>query len=214
MRRVWVVASFALLVLPVAAMAQRGAGMRGGGMVAVRSTTIVAPHAAVSGPHIVLRASTGSRSGATVVRRRPGGTIIRNVNGSSRLNNVSVFSTMNVPGLGFDYPHLAAVTSGHGRGRSGIGQGGAFGFGGFLLLLPTVAKRNASIFPEPTLRQNRPRMTRSMFLCGAMAGCCLRWGIRGRTEHCGMSPARDCGRVLRRICWIWTRRSSLMSSAV
>jgi hypothetical protein len=59
----------------------------------------------------------------------------------SGLSTLPSFATSfgNTPGLGFDFPHMAAVNSGRefGRGRS-HGNNGSFGFGGFLLSSPEV----------------------------------------------------------------------------
>ena len=147
MRRIWMVASFSL-VLPVIAMAQHR-----GGMGAVGPVVAVAPRAVSGGaPHVVARVPAGGRPGTTVVRRtRIGGTPNRIVagNGGAGLNNLPVFSTNNsVPGLGFDFPHLAAVSPRHGRGRSGFGQGVPVGFGGFLLSSPEIIVENPQAVEE------------------------------------------------------------------
>jgi hypothetical protein len=73
-----------------------------------------------------------------MVRTRNGGRINhRNNNGNFNNGNFASNGTdfQNVPGLGFDYPHLAAV-SGNRRshnGRFAGGFGDPFGFSGFLL---------------------------------------------------------------------------------
>jgi hypothetical protein len=81
---------------------------------------------------------------AGVHRTRPSGTATRSVSVASGLRNLPLFpndgfSTFGAPGLGFDYPHLAAVGGGisppfSGRNRAGVG----LGFGGFLLFSPGV----------------------------------------------------------------------------
>ena len=54
----------------------------------------------------------------------------------------------NVPGLGFDYPHLAAVSPMHGRGRSGFGQNVPLGYGGFLFSSPEIIVENPQAVEE------------------------------------------------------------------
>ncbi len=149
MRRNWMVASALVLVCPMIAMAQHGGGVRAGGMVAARPGIIAASHSAASAPRGMVRGSTGLRPAATPIRRtRTAASSNRNVNGLSALNNLPVFSTSaNVPGLGFDYPHLAAVSAGRGRGRSGFGQIGSFGFGGYLLS-PGIVVENPQAVEE------------------------------------------------------------------
>ena len=83
------------------------------------------------------RAQSAPRLGAPVGRTRNGGPGHRN---NQNFNNNTNFAFnsgtdfQNVPGLGFDYPHLAAV-SGNRRmhGNNFIGGGFPFGFSGFLL---------------------------------------------------------------------------------
>jgi hypothetical protein len=65
----------------------------------------------------------------------------RRVNTMSGLSILPSFATSfgNTPGLGFDFPHMAAVNSGRGfrRGHAHFNSG-SFGFGGFLLSSPEV----------------------------------------------------------------------------
>jgi hypothetical protein len=57
-----------------------------------------------------------------------------------------VFSTQNsVPGLGFDFPHFAAVNSRQGRRHRNFGQDG---FGGFLLSSPEIVVENPQAVEE------------------------------------------------------------------
>ena len=138
MRRIWMVASFVLIV-PVVASAQHR-----GGMGAAAPVVNVAPHV-VSGsaPHMIARVPAGSRPGTTVVHRtRAAGSPNRNVSVSSGLT-----TDTSVPGLGFDFPHLAAVSPRRGRGR-GFGQNVPFGFGGFLLSSPEILVENPQAVEE------------------------------------------------------------------
>jgi len=151
MRRIWMVASFAL-ILPVVARAQHRGGM-GGGMGMSGPVAAVAPHGVSGGaPHAVARVSAGTRPAATVVHRtRTAGTPSRNITVGSSATNLPVFSTaMNVPGLGFDYPHLAAVNPHQGHGRFGSRQNIPFGYGygGFLLSSPEIVVENPQAVEE------------------------------------------------------------------
>jgi hypothetical protein len=149
MRRIWMVASFAL-ILPVVARAQhRGEMGTGMGMPA----PAVAAHGVSGGaPHVVARVSAGTRPATTVVHRtRAVGTPSRNITVASSAANLPVFSTaMNVPGLGFDYPHLAAVGPHQGHGRFGSRQNIPFGYGygGFLLSSPEIVVENPQAVEE------------------------------------------------------------------
>jgi hypothetical protein len=162
MRQFWIRASFTLLFVAVvtlapSAQAQRRGGMAAGGAVApARTAAVPAPHSVVAGAP---RASgTAPRMGAPVrvpartsvggVGRVPvGGTPIRVASQGRRTNMMSGLSTLpsfatsfgNAPGLGFDFPHMAAVNSGRGFGRGHSHfNNGSFGFGGFLLSSPEV----------------------------------------------------------------------------
>jgi hypothetical protein len=149
MRRIWMVASFAL-ILPVVASAQHRGGM-GVGMGMSAPVAAVAPHGVSGGaPHVVARVSAGTRPATTVVHRtRTAGTPSRNITVASGAANLPVFSTaMNVPGLGFDYPHLAAVSPHQGQGRFGFRQNTPFGFGGFLLSSPGIIVENPQVVEE------------------------------------------------------------------
>jgi hypothetical protein len=73
----------------------------------------------------------------------------RNTSIDSGLTNLPIFpDDTNVPGLGFDYPHLAAVSPRHGRERSGVGQGFPFGFGGYLFSSPEMVVENPQAVDE------------------------------------------------------------------
>ena len=62
----------------------------------------------------------------------------------------STFVSNNVPGLGFDYPHLAAVgPKGPQFGRNGrFRQTVPFGFGGFLISTPEIVVENPQAVEE------------------------------------------------------------------
>lgn len=132
MRRIRILASFAL-VLPTFATAQHR-----GGTVSAEPAVVAAPHMAASAPHAAGRVSTGTRVATAPVgihRVPASGTPTRNVSIMSGLRSLPLFPTnfSDVPGLGFDYPHLAAVSGGRIGGRFAQGTGTGFGFDGFLL---------------------------------------------------------------------------------
>jgi hypothetical protein len=154
MRRTIMFASL-FLALPALAGAQH-AGVAGGAR-----AVAAAPHAAVAAPHVVAHAAAAPHfTGAPVGihRTHPNGTATRSVSIASGLRNLPLFpndgfSTFGVPGLGFDYPHLAAVGGGIRSGffdRSRAGMG--LGFGGFLLFSPGVYVEpgEEAVQPMPT----------------------------------------------------------------
>jgi hypothetical protein len=136
MRRFWIAATLALAV-PVVASAQHRGGM------AIAGPTIAVAPRGISGA-AVARVPAGTHPAASVVHRtRATGTPSRDTSVVSGLTNLPVFpNDTNVPGLGFDYPHLAAVNPRHGRERSGLGQSVPFGFGGYLFSSPEIMVEN------------------------------------------------------------------------
>jgi hypothetical protein len=153
MRQIWIVAGFAL-VLPTLAAAQHHGGMMGSAPVAARPAVAAAPHMAASAPHPAARVSTGMHMASATggVSRVPvARTPTHRITITSGLTNLPLFPSEfgNVPGLGFDFPHLAAVSGGrlhHGFGR--FGQGG-FGFGGFLLSPSVIVEGGGEGQPAP-----------------------------------------------------------------
>jgi len=161
MRQFWIHASFTLLGIAVtfapAMPAQHRGGMAAGGVAVApaRAAAVSAPHAAaaagsrasgaaqrVSTPvHAPARTSVGGAGRVPV-----GGAPTRVASQGRRPNMMSGLSTLpsfatsfgNVPGLGFDFPHIAAVNSGRGFGRGHNRRNDGFGFGGFLLSSPEV----------------------------------------------------------------------------
>jgi hypothetical protein len=129
---------------PALVFAQRGAGRGAGGVAPAAS------HAAMGGVHApIASAHPGARSvaGAPVVARSSGFVShsprthrIRPINAQNDFAPLSPLGATDfegVPGLGFDFPHLAAISGGrHQGGRFG---GFPFGFnGGFLFGSPSV----------------------------------------------------------------------------
>jgi len=123
---------FAAALLPSVAQAQRGGGMAVGHSSAVASAPHVAMHAAPAAA-----AHAGTPHTPTVghyVRTRSGTVVFRpsthprsSVPGN-HLNDSRRVLSEDVPGLGFDYSHLAAISGGRGRGHGGHGR--AFGSAG------------------------------------------------------------------------------------
>jgi len=86
---------------------------------------------------------------------------IRQINSSSDVAALSQFATTDfattdfattnfegVPGLGFDFPHLAAISGGrHEGGRFGFGAS-PFGFGGFLFGAPVIVEEVGAGGPQ------------------------------------------------------------------
>jgi hypothetical protein len=150
MRRIGVVAVMSL-ALPLAVFAQRAGGAGGG--VAVRAGAVSAPVAVahVSAPagahpvnHVVV--ATHMVPGGHIRTSSPNRIVALN----PRFGN-SNFVSNDVPGLGFDYPHLAAVGPKRGQnGRPGFGfrQTVPFGFGGYLITSPEIVVENPQAVEE------------------------------------------------------------------
>jgi hypothetical protein len=132
MRRMLMLAGLIFAVPAFAAAQHRG------GMGAAGQPVVVPPHIAVgSSQPAGARVATGVRPGTgVVIVHRPG--VNANVHRSVNIANLPVFRTesANAPGLGFDFPHMAAVNGRRGHGRF-IGAS-SFGFSGFLLSSPGV----------------------------------------------------------------------------
>lgn len=137
--------ALAVLSVPGFAAAQHHGGMAGGGAAPIGHAGGVAVHAApvahagmASAPHVV------ARSGRTgVMTRTHSGTGVRNArhtnvnNGANFVAGDGEVNFNDVPGLGFDYPHLAAVSGRRHFGRRFFG-GAPFFDGGFLFGAPSV----------------------------------------------------------------------------
>jgi hypothetical protein len=149
MRRIGLVA-VAVLGLPLAVFAQRAGGAGGGA--GVHMGAVPAPMAAarVSAPV----AARPANHVAVATHMVPGGGHIRTsspnriVAANPRFGN-SNFVSNDVPGLGFDYPHLAAVGPKRGQGgRNHFRQTVPFGFGGYLITSPEIVVENPQAVEE------------------------------------------------------------------
>jgi hypothetical protein len=142
MRKLWVLTALSLAA-PAFAAAQHHGGMAAAPPVAVAPHAVagaaVAPHAAAvahSVPGMVGARTVGAPG--TNFRRAPINTTTtqhRN-NGFVGLSSLPAFSpeTANVPGLGFDFAHAAAIAGRRSRHRFDFDGGfGGLGFSGFLL---------------------------------------------------------------------------------
>ena len=156
MRRIGIVA-VAVLGLPLAAFAQRAGGAGGGMGAGVHAGAVSAPVAAAR-----VSAPVASGAGAhpvnhvvTATHMTPGSPRVhtsspnRIVAANPRFGN-SNFVSNDVPGLGFDYVHLAAVGQRHGQTGRGFGfrQTVPFGFGGYLITSPEIYVDNPQAVQE------------------------------------------------------------------
>jgi hypothetical protein len=148
MRRIGIVA-VAVLGLPLAVFAQRAGGVGGG----VRAGAVSAPVAVArvstpAGAHPVSHVAVASHLAPGHVRTSSSSPN-RVVTANPRFAN-SNFVSNDVPGLGFDYPHLAAVGSKNGQlGRGSRFRGTVpFGFGGFLISTPEIYVDNPQAVEE------------------------------------------------------------------
>jgi hypothetical protein len=129
------------LSLPVFAAAQHHGGTAPGGAAPVGRTGTVVVHAVpvahagvASVPHLVARPG---RTGVAT-RTHTGVRNARHINdGDNFVASDDQFSSNDVPGLGFDFPHLAAVNGSRHFGRRFFG-GAPFFDGGFLFGGPSV----------------------------------------------------------------------------
>ena len=132
----------AIVVLAVPAFA--AAQHHGGGIGFAATATRPAPTISRATPagRTLSGPPAAARIAAPVLRTRSGTRIIRRNNGGNLAFDGTDFQ--NVPGLGFDYPHLAAI-SGNRRNHGGrFGGGVPFGFSGFLLG-PSVIQEDAPV---------------------------------------------------------------------
>src|ERR1700747_1635410 len=94
--------------------------------------------------------SSAARIGSPILRTQNGVRIIRRNNSNPFGFNGTDFQ--DVPGLGFDYPHLAAI-SGNRRlhGDRFFGGGDPFGFGGFLFGPSVIVEEVPGAEQQPTI---------------------------------------------------------------
>jgi hypothetical protein len=135
------IAAMMVLALPAFAAAQHGGAHASAPVAAGRSGMMISRVGSAPARVNVRAGGPGARGGASVASARSSGRVIRGGNHTNSGFNGTGFNNgptfQNVPGLGFDYPHLAAISGnrgGHGRRFDGA----PFGFGGFLLDSPGI----------------------------------------------------------------------------
>jgi hypothetical protein len=136
------IAAMIVLTLPAFAAAQRGGGAHVSAPVAAGRSGMMMSRVGSAPTRVNVRGGgPGGRGGAVIAGARSSGRVIRGGNhiNSGFNNGFNGTNFQGVPGLGFDFPHLAAISGGNrgGRGRGGRFRGEfPFGFGGFLLDSP------------------------------------------------------------------------------
>jgi hypothetical protein len=132
-----------VLAIPALAAAQHRGGMAGPVIAApVRAGTVIS-HAASAPARSTMRVQSGTQSsariGAPVRRTQSNGVrIVHRSNSTTFAFNGTDFQ--DVPGLGFDYPHLAAISGNRRLHGSRFAGGVPFGFGGFVLSPPVIVE--------------------------------------------------------------------------
>jgi hypothetical protein len=147
-------AAMIALAIPALAAAQHRGGAAPVMAAPFRGGAVVS-HVASGPAHSTMRVQSGTQSatriGTPILRTQSNGVRIIHRNNNPFGFNGTDFQ--DVPGLGFDFPHLAAV-SGNRRlhGRRFFGGGAPFGFGGFLFG-PSVIVEEVPVAAEsqPTL---------------------------------------------------------------
>ena len=128
------------LAIPAFAAAQHRGGAAGPAMAAPFRGGAVISRAASAPARSTMRVQSGTpsaaRMGAPVLRTRNNGVRIVHRNNSAFGFNGTDFQ--DVPGLGFDYPHLAAISGNRRMHGRRFGGGDPFGFGGGFLFGPSV----------------------------------------------------------------------------
>jgi hypothetical protein len=148
-------ATIIVLAIPALAAAQHHGGMaapamapsfRGGAMV-----SRVASAPAQSTMRVQSGTQSAVRIGTPILRTQGNGVRIIHRNNSPFGFNGTDFQ--DVPGLGFDYPHLAAISGNRRLHSRGFGFGNSFGFGGGFLWGPSVVVEEVPVAAEsqPTI---------------------------------------------------------------
>jgi len=221
MRQVWIRASLALLFATAvtfspSAGAQHRGGATGGVVTGApaRPAAPAAPRASGVVPRLATPVRVSGRTSVGGVSRVGIGAPIRVASQGQRINMMSGLSTLpsfatsfGTPGLGFDFPHMAAINSGRGLGRhSRFNNGAPFGFGGFLLTSPEVIvvegqpAENSAPGPEEEAngRANNNENLEGQFLPASSRGAAL--PVRDAAEY--VFVRRD-GALLFGVAYSW-----------
>ena len=147
-----------VLAIPALAAAQHRGGMAGPAMAAPFHGGAVVSRAASAPARSPMRVQSGTqsaaRSGAPALRTRGNGVrVIHRNNSGFGFNGGTDFQ--DVPGLGFDYPHLAAVSGNHRRHGSGFGGEFPFGSGGFLFGPSVIVEEVPAAESQPTVVEDQ-----------------------------------------------------------
>jgi hypothetical protein len=143
-----------VLAIPALAAAQHRGGAAGPAMGAAFRGGAVISRAAAAPARSTMRVQSGTsgaaRIGSPVLRTQNGVRIIRRNNSNPFGFNGTDFQ--DVPGLGFDYPHLAAISGNRRLHGPRFGFGNSFGFGGGFLFGPSVVVEEVpAAEPQPTI---------------------------------------------------------------
>jgi hypothetical protein len=140
-----------VLAIPAVAAAQHRGGAAGPAMAASFRGGAVISRAASAPARSTMRVQSGTRIGSPILRTQNGVRIIRRNNSNPFGFNDTDFQ--DVPGLGFDYPHLAAI-SGNRRLRGSRFRGGVpFGSGGFLFGPSVIVEEVPAAESQPTVME-------------------------------------------------------------
>jgi len=141
-----------VLAIPALAAAQHRGGAAGPAMGTAFHGGAVISHVASAPARSTMRVQSGTstaRIGSPVLRTQNGVRIIRRNNSNPFGFNDTDFQ--DVPGLGFDYPHLAAISGNRRLHGSRFGGGVPFGFGGFLFGPSVLVEEVPAAEPQPTI---------------------------------------------------------------
>jgi hypothetical protein len=138
-----------VLAIPALAAAQHRGGAAGPAMGAAFHGGAVISHVAAAPARSTMRVQSGTRIGLPILRTQNGVRIIRRNNSNSFGFNGTDFQ--DVPGLGFDYPHLAAISGNRRLRGSRFGGGVPFGSGGFLFGPSVIVEEVPGAEQQPTV---------------------------------------------------------------
>jgi hypothetical protein len=142
-------AAMVVLAIPALAAAQHRGGAAGPAMGAAFRGGAVISHVAAAPARSTMRVPSGTRIGSPILRTQNGVRIIRRNNSNPFGFNDTNFQ--DVPGLGFDYPHLAAISGNRRLHSPRFGFGNSFGYGGYLFGPSVIVEEVPAAEPQPTI---------------------------------------------------------------